>query len=153
QILSDRLADALGVDDLWAAPTTHQPEDQKVAGLEFERFPSWLFCQVCRRMVRWSRSLETGKAPQCQETGCGGRLVPVRVVAVCTSKSHIGDVPWTEWVHRPAEEGDCSASDRLKFETAPGRNEGLSSLQVTCERCGQKRSLGDLRRDVFVKEG
>lgn len=153
QVLSDRLADALGVDELWAAPTSHKPEDQRTPGLEFERFPSWLFCQVCRRMIRWSRSLETGGPPQCRETGCDGRLVPMRFVAVCTSKSHIADVPWVEWVHRPAEGSECTAADRLKFETAPGRNEGLSSLQITCERCGQKRSLGDLRRDVFVKEG
>jgi hypothetical protein len=152
EVHSDRLADALGVDDLWAAPTTHDPENQKTPGLEFERFPSWLFCQVCRRMTRWTRSIESGSVPHCQETGCDGRLVPMRFVAVCTSKSHIADVPWAEWVHRN-HEGDCKAADRLKFEAAPGRAEGLSSLQVKCERCGHGRSLGDLRRDVFLSEG
>jgi hypothetical protein len=152
EVRSDRLAEALGVDDLWAAPTTHKPEDQKAPGLEFERFPSWLFCQVCRRMSRWNRSRETGGAPHCEEVGCDGRLVPMRFVAVCTSKSHISDVPWVDWLHRTYD-GDCSAADRLKFESAPGRAEGLSSLQVSCERCGHRRSLGDLRRDVFIAEG
>lgn len=152
QVHYERLAAALGVDELWAAPTTYNPENQKTPGLELERFPSWLFCQVCRRMLRWNRSLESGDAPRCQEVGCEGRLVPMRFVAVCTSRSHIADVPWTEWMHRDAQ-GECRASDRLKFESSPGRAEGLSSLQVTCERCGHSRSLGDLRRDVFLKEG
>lgn len=151
-VQSDRLAEALGVDDLWAAPTTHTPENQKTPGLEFERFPSWLFCQVCRRMVRWSRAMETGGIPVCQETGCDGRLVPMRFVAVCTANSHIADIPWVDWVHRG--EGDaCKASDKLRFQSAEGRAEGLSSLQVNCERCGHGRSLGDLRRDVFAAEG
>lgn len=149
---SDRLAEALGVDDLWAAPTTHTPENEKTPGLEFERFPAWLFCQACRRMVKWSRSLETGGAPHCQEVACTGRLVPMRFVAVCTSNSHIADVPWVEWMHR-THKGECSASDKLKFESASGRAEGLSSLQIVCERCRHERSLGDLRKDVFSKEG
>lgn len=34
EVKSDRLADALGVHDLWAAPTTHSPEDEKAPGLE-----------------------------------------------------------------------------------------------------------------------
>jgi hypothetical protein len=152
EVRSDRLAEALGVDDLWAAPTTHKPEDQKTPGLEFERFPSWLFCQVCRRMSRWSRSRETGGVPHCEEVGCDGRLVPMRFVAVCTSKSHIADVPWVKWLHH-TRDGDCFAADRLKFESAPGRAEGLSSLQVSCDRCGHRRSLGELRRDVFIAEG
>ena len=152
EVHSDRLAEALGVDDLWAAPTTHTPEDQRTPGLEFERFPSWLFCQVCRRMIRWSRSLETGAVPHCQEASCDGRLVPMRFVAVCTSDSHIADVPWGEWMHRSSS-AECSASDKLKFESAEGRAEGLSSLQVRCERCGHRRSLGELRKDVLSIEG
>lgn len=152
KIESVRLADALGVDDLWAAPTTHTPENERTPGLEFERFPAWLFCQVCRRMIKWSRSLETGRVPHCQEAACDGRLVPMRFVAVCTSNSHIGDVPWVEWMHRTFD-GDCSASDKLKFESAEGRAEGLSGLQVRCERCGHRRTLGELRRDVLSKEG
>ncbi|MCR2784153.1 MULTISPECIES: DUF1998 domain-containing protein [unclassified Microbacterium] len=152
RVSSDRLVDALGVDDLWAAPTTHSPENQKTPGLEFERFPGWLFCQVCRRMVKWTRSMETGRIPQCPEAACDGRLVPMRFVAVCMSNSHLADIPWVEWMHRD-HDGDCAASDKLKFESAEGRAEGLSSLQVRCDRCGHRRSLGDLRRDVLAVEG
>jgi len=148
----DRLAARLNVQELWAAPTTPDPESSQAPGLEFERFPGWLFCQVCRRMVKWSRSKETGKAPICDAAACDGRLVPMRFVAVCTEKSHVEDVPWAFWVHRNAD-GDCKAEDKLYFRTSQGRAEGLSSLIVSCERCGHRRSLGDLRRDVFANEG
>lgn len=152
-VLSDRLAEALHVEDLWAAPTTHTPENQKAPGLEFERFPGWLFCQVCRRMIHWKRGMETGKAPTCQNDSCDGRLVPMRFVGVCTTNSHITDIPWNEWLHRDRDGGSCGVKDRMRFESSEGRAEGLSSLQVRCESCGHRRSLGDLRKDVFVKEG
>lgn len=152
-VASDRLADALNVDELWAAPTTHSPEDRKTPGLEFERFPGWLFCQVCRRMVQWRRQMETGAVPSCQSDSCDGRLVPMRFVAVCTTSSHISDVPWVEWLHRSRADGPCASPDRLRFESSEGRAEGLSSLQVRCENCGHRRSLGELRKDVLVKEG
>lgn len=152
EVHHDRLASRLNVQELWAAPTTAEPESSKVPGLEFERFPGWLFCQVCRRMVKWTRSMETGKSPVCLDDSCDGRLVPMRFVAVCTEKSHLSDVPWGFWMHRNAE-GACDAEDRLTFRTSKGRAEGLSSLIVACERCGHSRSLGELRRDVFTNEG
>ena len=152
EVHHDRLAARLNVQELWAAPTTADPESSKVPGLEFRRFPGWLFCQVCRRMVKWTISMETGKAPVCPDDSCDGRLVPMRFVAVCTENSHLTDVPWSYWMHRDAQ-GDCRAEDRLTFRTSTGRAEGLSSLVVTCGSCGHSRSLGDLRRDVFAAEG
>lgn len=152
QVDSARLADALHVQELWAAPTTHEPEKGTVPALEFVRFPGWLFCQACRRLVKWSPRLETGRAPHCTETGCDGRLVPMRFVLVCTENSHLGDVPWADWTHRGAE-GDCKSSERLRFRTLEGVGDGLSSLQVSCDACGAKRSLGELRRDALAKDG
>ncbi|WP_426171494.1 DrmB family protein [Microbacterium sp. DWRC1-3] len=149
---SARLADALHVQELWAAPTTHEPEKSTVPGLEFVRFPGWLFCQVCRRLVKWSPKLETGRAPHCIETGCEGRLVPMRFVLVCTENSHLSDVPWGDWTHRGSE-GDCRSSERMRFRTIEGVGDGLSSLQVSCDACGAKRSLGELRRDALAKDG
>lgn len=151
EVRHDRLAARLNVQELWAAPTTADP-DGKGPGLELTRFPGWLFCQVCRRMVRWTKSMETGAAPICAQDTCKGRLVPMRFVAVCVSGSHLQDVPWAYWTHRNAP-SECKAEDRLTFRTSQGRAEGLSSLAVKCEKCGHRRSLGDLRRDVFAAEG
>ncbi|KQM81284.1 DUF1998 domain-containing protein [Agromyces sp. Leaf222] len=146
----DRLAEKLGVDEFWAAPSSGTPDAPKTPGLEFARFPAWLFCQECRRMTQWRRSLEKGAAPTCPE--CEGRMVPMRFVVVCTTKSHADDVPWVEWVHRPSE-GGCRIRDRLRFKSAKGAGEGLSSLEVSCEACKSSRSLGDLRGDILSREG
>lgn len=152
RVNSERLAAALQVQELWGAPTTHEPEKGTVPGLEFVRFPGWLFCQVCRRLIRWSPKFETGTAPHCTETGCDGRLVPMRFVLVCTQNSHLGDVPWGDWAHRGSE-GECKSAERLRFRTLEGAGDGLSSLQVSCDACGAQRSLGELRRDALAKDG
>lgn len=151
-IRSERLADALHVQELWAAPTTHEPENTRTPGLEFVRFPAWLFCQVCRKMVQWGPRLETGGTPQCTDDACDGRLVPMRFVLVCTENSHVSDVPWGDWVHRGAE-GECRSKERLRFRTLEGAGDGLSSLEVRCEQCKAHRTLGELRRDTLAKDG
>lgn len=161
QVRSDRLAAALGVAELFAAPTTAEPENEKALGLTFERFPAWLFCQRCRRMVRWSSAThrpggrgESGSAPMCPDAnGCDGRLVPMRFVAVCTKNSHIADVPWPMWVHGGSESTCSRPVNRLRFEMSPGEGQGLGSLRVRCEECGTARTLADLRKDVFIREG
>ncbi|WP_139416172.1 DUF1998 domain-containing protein [Agromyces laixinhei] len=149
-VYCDRLAVKLKVDELWAAPSSGEPDDPKTPGLEFARFPAWLFCQECRRMTRWMRSMETGYAPLCPD--CDGRLVPMRFVTVCATKSHAADVPWPDWVHR-AGSGECDRKDRLRFQPSRGAHEGLSALEVSCDACKTIRSLGDLRGDVLARDG
>ncbi|MGW9183828.1 DrmB family protein [Agromyces sp. NPDC055661] len=146
----DRLASKLRVDELWAAPSSGEPDGPKTPGLEFARFPAWLFCQECRRMTRWTRMMETGSTPTCPD--CEGRLVPMRFVTVCATKSHADDVPWPDWVHR-AGSAACDRKDRLRFHPSKGAREGLSALEVSCDACKTSRSLGDLRGDVLARDG
>jgi len=146
----DRLATTLKVDEFWAAPSTGDPDSPKTPGLEFTRFPTWLFCQDCRRMTQWRRKMETGESPSCPD--CSGRLVPMRFVTVCVDKSHADDVPWADWVHRPSS-AECSVRDRLRFQPSRGAREGLSSLEVICEACRARRTLGELRRDTLQRDG
>ena len=150
QVLCDRLAETLRVDEFWAAPSSGNAEAPKTPGLEFTRFPSWLFCQDCRRMIQWRRKMETGAMPACAD--CAGRLVPMRFVTVCATKSHADDVPWADWVHRPSPES-CTVRDRLRFQPSSGAREGLSSLEIVCDACKARRSLGELRRDTLQREG
>lgn len=150
EVECERLASKLGVAELWAPPSTGDPDAPRTVGLDFVRFPSWLFCQECRRMMQWGRALEKGGTPE--HPGCGGRLVPMRFVAVCTEKSHASDIPWAEWVHRAGGDG-CKSRDSLSFRPSTGANEGLSALEVNCDSCKTTRSLGDLRRDALQRDG
>jgi hypothetical protein len=149
-VICDPLAARLGVDELWAAPSQPDGEASRAPGLEFRRFPAWLFCQECRAMTRWGRSDEKGRTPECPR--CEGRLVPMRFVLVCTTRSHLGDVPWPEWVHRVSA-SECGEKDRLRFLPSIGGSEGLASLTVQCDACKTTRSLGDLRADTLKQDG
>lgn len=146
-----RLSDRLGVQRFYGPPPSDDPEDPRSIAVTVARFPSWLFCQACRRMMRWTAKNENGAAPACPHDS--GRLVPMRFVVVCRERSHAADVPWVDWLHRAAREGvTCKDSEHLRFQPVPGGSQGLSGLEVACDACQTRRTLGDLRADVFARE-
>ena len=144
-IQSERLAAALGVAQFRAAPAVDSNAwAPSTAGVPYSRFPTWLFCQQCRRMVRWRRSLEQeGKAPTCGN--CPGRkpLVPIRWIQICP-KGHMDDVDWRRWAHsrNTSPEARQCQKEQLFFETLPGKGAGgLDTLQVHCRSCHSRRNL------------
>lgn len=148
-VQSERLTRALGVDRLRAAPVVDSGgwAPPSVA-IPYARFPSWLFCQQCRRMTRWNRSLESpDRAPECAH--CPGRrqLVPMRWIQVCPH-GHMDDVDWRRWAHSRSTSDDvrqCQRPDSLSFETVRGAGGGgLGTLQVRCTACDARRTLSDI---------
>ncbi|MBF6095723.1 DrmB family protein [Nocardia cyriacigeorgica] len=144
-IHSDRLAAALGVTQFRAAPSIESNSwAPSKAGVPYSRFPAWLFCQKCRRMTRWKRSLEQeGKSPTCG--GCSGRkaLVPMRWIQICP-KGHMDDIDWRRWAHSRSSNPDSRQcqKDNLCFETIPGKGGGgLDTLRVRCQSCQSGRNL------------
>lgn len=144
-IQSERLAAALGVAQFRAAPAVDSNAwAPPTAGVPYTRFPTWLFCQQCRRMVRWRRSLEQeGKAPTCGS--CPGKkpLVPMRWIQICPN-GHMDDVDWRRWAHsrNTSPEARQCQKDTLLFETLPGKGAGgLDTLQVYCQSCKSRRNL------------
>lgn len=145
KIQSERLAAALGVAQFRAAPAVDSNAwAPPTAGVPYARFPTWLFCQQCRRMTRWRRALEQeGKAPTCGS--CPGRkpLVPMRWIQICP-KGHMDDIDWKRWAHsrNPSPEARQCQKDNLFFETLPGKGAGgLDTLQVHCRSCNSRRNL------------
>ncbi|SMF03092.1 uncharacterized protein DUF1998 [Cellulosimicrobium cellulans J34] len=152
EIDCSRLSDRLGVQRFFGPPPSEDPDDPKAISVNVARFPSWLFCQTCRRMMRWTAKNENGAAPVCPHDS--GRLVPMRFVVVCRERSHATDVPWVDWVHRVAREGViCKDGEHLRFQQVQGGSQGLSGLEVKCDACGTRRTLGELRSDVLSREG
>lgn len=144
-IQSERLAATLGVAQFRAAPAIDSNAwAPSAAGVPYARFPSWLFCQQCRRMTRWRRSLEQdGKAPTCGS--CPGRkpLVPMRWIQICP-RGHMDDIDWKRWAHsrNPSPDARQCQRDNLFFETLPGKGAGgLDTLQVHCRSCKSRRNL------------
>src|SRR5690606_24992568 len=111
----------------YGPPAVEDIESANALGVTVARFPAWLFCQTCRRMIRWTGKDETGEAPSCPSDS--GRLVPMRFVAVCRERSHATDIPWVDWLHRASGANpSCRDSTSLRFRPIDGGSPGLSGL-------------------------
>lgn len=99
------------------------------------RFPTWHYCNKCRKMERYSFAYLDNKieCPHCKNKY--SRMVQVPLVVVC-SNGHIDDFPWVEWVH---ESISPQCKGPLKLVATGGAT--LSSMQVQCTSCHKKRSL------------
>lgn len=141
---SRRIELALGVAELRSAPSVPSFASERTPGIYYQRFPRWLFCQNCRRMHRLLGNEETGEPPECKH--CRGGMVPMRFIAVGTTRGHAMDVPWDRWAHSDWDNDDqhnCR-KPHLTFTSTRGGTEGLSSLVVSCSTCGASRHLGEL---------
>lgn len=143
-VQSERLAASLGVSGFRAAPAVDSNAwATPSAGVPYVRFPSWLFCQHCRRMTRWMRSMEQdGKSPTCGS--CPGKkpLVPMRWIQICP-KGHMDDIDWRRWAHSKNQDPDARQcqKDNLLFNTIKGGAGGLDTLEVRCGSCNSRRNL------------
>ncbi|WP_026922897.1 DUF1998 domain-containing protein [Glycomyces arizonensis] len=148
EVQAPRLARRLGVARFYAAPPTlnERFDSQMTKGAPYVRFPGWLFCRACRRMVRWSIRDETpGVAPQCRECPGTPVLSPMRWVQICRD-GHLSDVDWRWWAHWDTATGApvrCpNPKGPLSFTVTEGRF-GLEALDIACKAtgCGAKRNL------------
>jgi hypothetical protein len=148
ELRAPRLAKALKVKGFRSAPIQSEaPWATRGPGVPYFRFPTWLFCQTCRRMVRWTRSMEEESKPatckDCErERNQTPQLVPMRFIIAC-ERGHLGDLPWDRWAHLNAQSDAQRRCERpkLRFETVSGRGAGLDSLIVRCLTCDARNSL------------
>lgn len=144
KISAPRIASLFRVSELRTAPPA--PEAGVLAhgpGVPFFRFPQWLFCPSCRRMIRWRYTLERpGAAPKCGTCRKPRQLVPMRFVVIC-GNGHLDDVDWGRWTHSQArnrEQKQCQRWD-LTFNVVKGVGGGLQSLETRCRTCSASRPL------------
>ncbi|MFE7616221.1 DrmB family protein [Streptomyces sp. NPDC057496] len=150
EVESPRLASRLGVSAFYAAPPAADDRFDRpdAAGAPYIRFPSWLFCGACRRMIRWRIADEkAGVPPRCPSCSPVRKLAPMRFVQICAG-GHLGDVDWWFWAHSrldPAARQSCDTRDRLRFNVSE-RATGLEALSVRCtaKGCGAGRDLLDV---------
>jgi len=151
-----RLEATLNVNGFRGAPVTGDAMFSGGDGVPYYRFPMWLFCPICRSMVKWKAKDESlGKQPQCPYCTKKTFLVPMRFMAVCRS-GHLMDVPWDRWAHFGKERKDehkaCPKPwDKLEFKSDPKRGAGLQSLVVSCRQCGASNDLQHLPHKDSLK--
>ncbi|MFJ4097350.1 DrmB family protein [Kitasatospora sp. NPDC089913] len=147
---SPRLAARLGVSGFYAAPAAlgERYDRPDAPGAPYIRFPTWLFCGSCRRLVRWRIADEKpGTEPRCRFCSPTRRLAPMRFVQICAA-GHLGDVDWWFWAHSrldPAERRACPGREQLRFRYSE-RAAGLEALSVECAAptCRAQRNLLDV---------
>lgn len=144
QIVAPRIARGFGVTELRTAPPGPESGGYHGGpGVPYIRFPQWMFCPTCRRMVRWSYTKEEpGKPPRCARCARRSQLVPMRFVMIC-GNGHLEDVNWHRWAHsggESREQRQCERSD-LRFRVLKGVGGGLQSLIVECSTCSAGRTL------------
>lgn len=147
EISCDRLLARLGPGVLRQPPAHAGRAAQETAHLLYWRFPVWRFCERCTRLSQLTGKNKGHWTNRCE---CGGKLIPMRYVAVCENGSHVQDVPWFKWAHRgnSTDVTDtvrfCRAYKELQFIRSSQRGEGLASLSVHCAGCKRTRPLSEL---------
>ena len=122
-------------------PPQNMPPDavNPDVSVPYMRFPSWLFCPNCRRMLRWGWEKEVAnEQPRCPQCGPKSRLAPMRFMAVCAD-GHLSDINWGRWAHSHSEKR-CE-NHKLEFISDAARGGGLQSLIVRCITCDQSKNL------------
>jgi len=136
-VRADALRKSLGVTELRSA----EPAEPNRKGIPYIRFPKWLFCQKCRKLLEWKAKWEAkGQAATCYN--CRRQLVPIRFIAVCEA-GHMGDVPWHIWAHSGSANRDCR-SKNLSYRTVANKGAGLASIEIRCVDCKAGRSLAGI---------
>jgi hypothetical protein len=147
EIVCERLVRSLGGGFLYEAPSHSGRVAKETRHLLYWRFPAWRFCERCSRLSKRTYNKRGKWTNTCE---CGGKLVPMRYVAVCTKGSHIQDIPWFQWAHRgktseiTEEIRFCKAYKELRFVSSSKAGEGLASLMVKCLGCKRSRQLSEL---------
>lgn len=157
EISCDRLVSTLGSGVLRQAPSHAGTAAKETPALAYWRFPAWRFCERCGKVSKLTGRFKGRWINRCD---CGGALVPMRYVAVCTRGSHIQDVPWFQWTHRGHDAGVteevrfCKAYKELRFVRSAKLGEGLKALSMQCNACGRSRSLVELvLKDALARDG
>lgn len=147
----ERLAREAGVWDLKKPPVVMDrfQKIDKSNSLLTVRFPKWMFCPRCRRLIMWKTA--EGKTngdgvPVCGHHACREKiLVPMRFVAACNN-GHLQDVPWHLWAHKTPDGYRVCEKPEIYFESLQGQGSGLDALVVRCRnpQCNLFNTLGDL---------
>jgi hypothetical protein len=114
------------------------------------RFPRWCFCMYCKR-------LELSTLTMQQQVTCPDkehankpykpRMSQVPFVAICT-QGHLDDFPFNNWVHH-SHNPSCTGTLRLVSRGGGG----LEGQVVTCDACGNERSLRGITEARYDANG
>ena len=120
-------------------PYTSESQDPKGnPDVPAYRFPRIHFCPKCGKLDDY---YSFGDPDKKRCVVCNADLVPSRFVIACIN-GHLEDFPFEWWAHQ-GDTSDCIEPNNhnktiIEFMNNTG---GLSSIVISCEKCGKKRSM------------
>ncbi|MBY0490359.1 MAG: DUF1998 domain-containing protein [Gemmatimonadaceae bacterium] len=144
-------ADTLALPESELQRITRREIRTPFASAPFVRFPRWLFCPLCRIMVKLTPDKEAElitkgfTTPRCAECK-KAELTPMGFVQACED-GHLDEIDWFRWAHRNnhvASSGQCApGAARMHFKTTGARGGDWETLRIECE-CGARNTLEGL---------
>ena len=109
-------------------------------------FPSWGYCEFCRKMSKIEGKPDKEKGYYtckfCRKKfGYKNKILPARLVLLC-DYGHVQDFPWEEWAHsktKKQEAGFCGAPI-IKWYLKQG-DITFSKYRVECITCKKSRTM------------
>ncbi|PKH10673.1 DrmB family protein [Planomicrobium sp. MB-3u-38] len=105
----------------------------------------------CREIFDIRKKFTIGKylqnGPICPS--CGKKAYPARFIVSCAEGNHLDDFPWQWWAHKNKGNHDCDGKLKL---TSSGQNSGLSSMKVSCSKCGASNNMGGATQKGSFKD-
>lgn len=121
-------------------------DDGYGAGIPCTVFPSWGYCEFCKRMSKVEGKPDQEKGyyvcKSCQrEHGHKNKILPARLVLLC-DYGHVRDFPWVEWAHSKTkyQEAGICGDPVVKWDFGRGGTT-LSNYRVKCTNCTKSRSM------------
>tara|TARA_B100000945_G_C20426942_1_gene621092 strand:- start:2264 stop:4090 length:1827 start_codon:yes stop_codon:yes gene_type:complete len=119
--------------------------------LPYRRFPGWLECRKCGSLRNY-RNLHNIKFENLKCLKCKAKskfLSPIRFI-YSGDNGYLNDIWWNGLLHS-GETSGCT-SDELTKKTIPGRGGGLFAIEISCDSCGVKKNLQEIKGLIRLQQ-
>ena len=143
------------------APTLGQFDSGPQIGVPVASFPRWMLCPLCRQLIPATSTLLQLKHEYMRQDkarymhvncatakGTPPTVVPARFLVAC-EHGHLDDFPWRYFVHRGADDGQCTGILRLVESGVSGE---ASDIFVRCDTCAYNSTPRPMS-DAFGEAG
>ena len=119
--------------------------------IPYHRFLKWLECRKCNSLRKYtgSKYVQNFRDVVCHSCGAdSSNLTPVRFIFAPEDGS-LDDISWSYILH--AGTGSACRSEKLVKRSVQGKGGGLSALEVSCSECSVKKTMAQIKSDIYMQ--
>jgi len=132
------------------APSEIWKDASQTASIPYHRFPKWLECRKCNSLRNYqSQRFTAYKDLSCLKCGANSKfLSPIRFI-YSGDNGYLDDISWDFLLH-VGETSGCR-ENHLTKKTLGGRGGGLSAIEISCDKCGAKKNLNQIKGLIHLQ--